>query len=68
MYNLFKQTKGIIMKKFLAIIGSIMLVIGAMSGESENLLIPFILIIVGGLLMKIGGVLDDDYGEYDEEL
>lgn len=56
------------MKKFLAIIGSIMLVIGAMGGESENLLIPFILIIVGGLLMKIGGVLDDDYGEYDEEL
>lgn len=56
------------MKKFLAIIGSVMLIIGVMGGESENLLIPFILIIVGGLLMKIGGVFDDDYGEYDEEL
>ena len=55
------------MKKLLAIIGSIMLILGAMGGESENLLIPFILIIVGGLLMKIGGVFNDDYGEYEDE-
>lgn len=45
-----------------------MLIIGVMSGESDNLLIPFILIAVGILLMKIGGVFNDGYGEYDEEL
>lgn len=55
------------MKKFLAIIGIIMFSIGIMGGDSDNLLIPLILIAVGVLLMKIGGVFDDDYGEYDDK-
>lgn len=55
------------MKKFLAIIGCIVFVIGMMSGESDNLLIPFILIVIGYLLMKIGGVFDDNYREYDDK-
>lgn len=56
------------MKKILLIVGMIMFSIGIMGGDSDNLLIPLILIAVGGLLMKIGGVFNDDYGEYDEEL
>lgn len=55
------------MKKILSIIGICMLFMGAMGGDSDNLLIPLILIVVGGLLMKIGGVFDDDYGEYEDE-
>lgn len=55
------------MKKVLSIIGICMLIIGVMGGESDNLLIPFILIAVGILLMKIGGVFDDDYREYDDK-
>ncbi len=56
------------MKKVLLIIGTIMFSIGVMGGDSDSLLIPLILIAVGILLMKIGGVFDDNHGEYDEEL
>ena len=55
------------MKKVLLIVGIIIFSIGIMGGDSDNLLIPLILIAVGGLLMKIGGVFDDDYGEYEDE-
>lgn len=55
------------MKRVLLIVGIIIFSIGIMGGDSDNLLIPLILIVVGGLLMKIGGVFNDDYGEYEDE-
>lgn len=41
------------MKKVLSIIGAIIFIFGMMCGDSDNLLIPFILIVVGVLFMKL---------------
>ena len=53
-YNINVIKEGVIMKKAIHIIGIIIFCLGLMSGNSENLLYPLGMLVIGYTMAKVG--------------